>query len=121
APLAGEVARAEEAFLVGTGGLLDLRTVEWYRAAGLLHLSARGLKTGRNLQPPREAQALVAAAGELAEGAGRSEPRRAARPAGLAPRRSALELVLQALATRPATPEELDQIRRLLDESAAPR
>jgi len=31
-----------------------------------------------------------------------------------APRRAALELVLQALSTRPATPEELDEIRRLL-------
>jgi hypothetical protein len=31
----------------------------------------------------------------------------------------ALELVLQALATRPATPEELDQIRKLLSESGA--
>jgi hypothetical protein len=28
----------------------------------------------------------------------------------------ALELVLQALGSRPATPEELDQIRKLLDE-----
>ncbi|HMH81225.1 MAG TPA: hypothetical protein VK531_00030, partial [Gemmatimonadales bacterium] len=32
-----------------------------------------------------------------------------------------LELVLQALATRPATQQELDQIRRLLDDAAAHR
>jgi hypothetical protein len=32
-------------------------------------------------------------------------------------RRSALELVLQALSTRPATPAELDEIRKLLDET----
>jgi len=31
-------------------------------------------------------------------------------------RAPALELVLQALSTRPATREELDQIRQLLDE-----
>jgi len=33
------------------------------------------------------------------------------------PKGAALELVLQALSTRPATPEELDQIRKLLDEA----
>jgi len=121
---AGEVARAEEAFLGGTRGLLDERTLEWYRAAGLLHLAARGLKTRQQRDPPPEARALVdEAARRNAQPAAWSEPAgRVEAPARFATFRTpALELLLQALATRPATPEELDQIRKLLDESAARR
>ena len=113
---AGEVARAEEEFLGGTRGLLDQRTLEWYRAAGLLHLAARGLKTGQKRHPPPEARALVD------EAARRNADRTASLTVVVGsevPRNGpALELVLQALATRPATPEELDQIRRLLEGSA---
>jgi hypothetical protein len=111
---AGEVARAEEAFLWGTGGLLDGRTLEWYRAAGLLHLAARGLKTAQQRHPPPEARALV-------DEAARRNADRAAWADTIVDSEMplygpALELVLQALSTRPATPEELDQIRQLLDE-----
>jgi len=110
----GEVARAEQVFLGGTRGLLDERTLEWYRAAGLLHLAARGLKTAQKRHPPPEARALVY------EAARRNADRAAWAEAVVdseVPRYGpALELVLQALATRPATPNELDQIRRLLDQ-----
>ena len=109
---AGEVARAEQAFLGGTRGLMDERTLEWYRAAGLLHLAARGLKTGQQRHPPPEARAVVdEAAKRSAERAAKVET---AAPVPLYG--PAFELVLQALATRPATLAELDQIRRLLDE-----
>jgi aminoglycoside phosphotransferase (APT) family kinase protein len=106
-PYASEVARAEQAFLEGTRGLLDVRTLPWYRAAGLLHLAARGLKTGLQRQPPPEARALVDEAARLAD--------RVEAPS-FKPRAAALELVLQALSTRPATPQELEEIRQLLDE-----
>ena len=111
---AGEVARAEQALLVGTRGLLDGRTLEWYRAAGLLHLAARGLKTAQQRHPPPEARALV-------DEAARRDADRAAWAEAVVdsevPRYGpALELVLQALATRPASPEELEQIRKLLDD-----
>jgi len=112
---AGEVAQAEGAFLRGTRGLLDERTLEWYRAAGLLHLAARGLKTGQQRHPPPEARAVV-------DEAARRSAHRAVRVETATPvpfYGPALELVLQALATRPATLEELDQIRRLLDERKA--
>jgi hypothetical protein len=112
---AGEVARAEQTFLDGTRGLLDARTLEWYRAAGLLHLAARGLKTGQKRHPPPEARALV-------DEAARRNADRAAWAETVVdspvPRYGpALELVLQALATRPATPEELDRIRTLLNDA----
>jgi hypothetical protein len=118
--LAGEVGRAEASFLAQTDGLVDLGTLDWYRAAGLLHLAARGLKTGRKSVPPPEAHALVDEAGRLAERAARSRPLVATGPVpALTFKRSALELVLQALSTRPATPQELDQIRQLLDDADA--
>jgi phosphotransferase family enzyme len=115
-PCAGEVARAEDAFLGGTRGLLDERTLEWYRAAGLLHLAARGLKTGQKRHPPPEARALVDEAARRDAARGAWAETVVDSPVLYGP---ALELVLQALATRPATPEELDQIRKLLSESAA--
>jgi Phosphotransferase enzyme family len=109
-----EARRAEEAFLAGTRGLLDLGALEWYRAAGLLHLAASGLKTGNKTEPPREAPALVEEAGRRAEHAARRDSARVAAPA-FAVERTALELVLAALSTTPATPAELDQIQALLD------
>lgn len=115
--LAGEVRRAEASFLEKADGLLDLSTLDWYRAAGLLHLAARGLKTGLKTAPPPEARALVHEAGRLAEAAARNLSLQVEGvPLTLTLRRSALELVLQALSTRPATPQELDQIRQLLDD-----
>src|SRR5207249_5985326 len=106
-----EATRAEEAFLTGTRGLVDERTLAWYRAAALVHLAARLLKR----QPPPEAQSLLDEAARWAERAG------VGAVAPLVPtappiRRSALQLVLAALSSTPATPEELDQIRKLLDE-----
>ncbi|HEV8304530.1 MAG TPA: phosphotransferase [Gemmatimonadales bacterium] len=95
---AGEAQRAEEAFLAETHGLVERRTLRWYRAAALLHLASRLLKR----DSPAAARPLVDEAGRLT------------RRAPVAPRRAALELVLRALSTRPATPAELDEIRRLL-------
>jgi aminoglycoside phosphotransferase (APT) family kinase protein len=119
--LAPQVARAEAAFLAATDGLLNLATLDWYRAAGLLHLAARGLKTGLKRDPPPEARALVEEAGAVVERAARTRPVAEAHPRpGQAVRRSALELVLRALSSRPATPEELDQIRQLLDDASSP-
>src|SRR5256885_14884093 len=51
-----------------TRGLVDARIVDWYRAAGLLHLAGSGLKTGlRRSVPTPEAHALVAEASRRAE------------------------------------------------------
>src|SRR5207249_11231894 len=116
---AGDVGRAEQAFLDGTRGLLDARTLEWYRVAGLLHLAARGLKTGQKRHPPPESRAVVDEAAR--RNADRAAWAEAVVDSEVPLYGPALELVLQALATRPATPEELDQIRRLLNESAARR
>jgi hypothetical protein len=95
---AAEASRAEEAFVAETRGLLDRASLRWYRAAALLHLAARLLKRD-----------TAAAARPMVEEASHLIQR-----VPVAPRRAALELVLQALSTRPATPEELDEIRRLL-------
>jgi ribosomal protein S6--L-glutamate ligase len=56
---------------------------------------------------------LYAAAARAAQG----EPFAPAGVPDWVPRGSALDLVLQALFTKPATPAELDQIRRLLEET----
>lgn len=95
---AAHAARAEEAFLAGTRGLLEPDTLGWYRAAALLHLAARLLKRDE----PAAARPIV------------DEAARLVKRAPVVPRANALELVLRALSTRPATPEELDEIRRLL-------
>jgi len=108
---ASEAAHAEEAFLAGTRGLVDDRTLAWYRAAALVHLAARMLKR----QPPAEAQAVLEEAARWAEVAGVGAVAAPVPPPPLV-RRSALELVLAALSSAPATPDELDQIRKLLDE-----
>ena len=112
-----EAARAEQAFLAGTRGLLDDRALAWYRAAALLRLGGKV-----HVDDPREApslaraQALLVEAARLLEAAARPGP--VVRAGAPAFRRgsAALEFVLQALSTRPATPQELDQIRRLLEE-----
>src|SRR5438445_21476 len=66
--VAVEAARAEETFMARTRGLVDVRIVNWYRAAGLLHLAGSGLKTGlRRSVPTPEAHALVAEASRRAE------------------------------------------------------
>jgi hypothetical protein len=95
---AAQATRAEEAFLAETRGLLERDTLRWYRAAALLHLAARLLKR----DAPAAARPIV------------DEAARLIKPAPVVPRAAALELVLRALSTRPATPEELEEIRRLL-------
>ena len=111
---AAEALVAEQAFLEGTRGLLDERALAWHQAAALLQLTER-LPDGRGDWRAR-AHALLAEATRLA---GRAAPREAITPRRRAAFRfktPALELVLQALSTRPATQEELDQIRALLRE-----
>jgi len=120
---APEAARAEQAFLAGTAGLLDERALAWHRAAALLRLAGKIYVVSRRKADWRmRADALLSEAARVAERAPsgrvvRAEP--AAAPARFALRISALELVLQALSARPATPGELDQIRRLLVEMSA--
>src|SRR5213596_733923 len=66
--VADEAARAEETFMARTRGLVDERALDWYWAAGLLHVVASGLKTGlRRSVPTPEAHALVAEASRRAE------------------------------------------------------
>jgi len=120
---APEAARAEQAFLAGTAGLLDERALAWHRAAALLRLAGKIYVVSRRKADWRmRADALLSEAARVVERAPsgrvvRAEP--AAAPARFALRISALELVLQALSARPATPGELDQIRRLLVEMSA--
>src|SRR2546430_232873 len=112
---AGEALLAEQAFLEGTRGLLDERALAWHRAAALLQLTER-LPTAARGDWRARAHALL---GEAARLAGSVAPRES-----IAPRRRAsfrfkspaLELVLRALSTRPATQAELEQIRALLRE-----
>ena len=111
----GESLRAEQAFLEGTRGLLNVPALAWHRAAALLQLTERLPTAGRGDWRAR-AHALLAEATHVVESAvphGPVAPRRRASFRFTAP---ALELVLHALATRPATPQELDELRRLLDE-----
>ena len=108
------------------------RRVAWHEQVALLrkiHLLAfdRTRHPEADAIKRREAEAirLVACAHALLD-EGRRASRAGGAPRPIVPakswasfirRRSALELVLQALSTRPATPAELDQIRRLLDET----
>src|SRR3989454_5765178 len=62
------------------------------------------------------AHALLTEATRLAELAARPDPVARVEAPALRLNGAALELMLRALSTRPATPEELDQIRKLLDE-----
>ena len=69
--LAGQAARAEQAFLAGTVGLLDERALAWYRAAALLRLASKAQEAKR--QRPgwwARADALLGEAARLAEAAG---------------------------------------------------
>jgi len=113
---AGEALLAEQAFLEGTRGLLDERALDWHRSAALLQLTER-LPTAARGDWRARAHALL---GEATRLAGSAAPRESIAPrkrAALGFKAPALELVLQALSTRPATQEELEQIRALLRES----
>jgi len=112
---AGEALRAEQEFLEGTRDLLDERALAWHRAAALLQLTERLPTAGRGDWRER-AHALLGEATRLTERAGPAESIARRKRAAVRFRAPALELVLQALSTRPATREELDQIRQLLDE-----
>jgi len=65
--LATEAAKAEEAFLSTTRTLFDERALDWYWAAGLLHVVASGLKDGLKHSAPPEAKALIQIAAQRAE------------------------------------------------------
>jgi len=113
--LAGEATRAVTALLEGTRGLLDERALAWHRAAALLRLASKvHVVKRRKTDWLARAHALLAEGARLAEEARQSEPVRPVKARALRPKFAALELVLQALSTRPATPAELDEIRRLL-------
>jgi aminoglycoside phosphotransferase (APT) family kinase protein len=121
---APEAARAEQAFLAGTAGLIDERALAWHRAVALLRLAGKiYVVSRRKADWLTRADALLSEAARVAERVApsgrvaRAEP--AAAPARFALKISALELVLQALSARPATAGELDQIRRLLAEMSA--
>src|SRR5947207_463744 len=112
---AGEALLAEQAFVEGTRGLVDEGALAWHQAAALLQLTER-LPAGRGDWRAR-AHLLLAEATRLIERAAPREPIAPRRRAASWFKAPALELVLQALSARPATPEELDQIRALLRES----
>jgi aminoglycoside phosphotransferase (APT) family kinase protein len=68
--VAGEAARAEEAFLAGTASFLVARAIAWYRAVALLRFSQKRLPTRRRKRDWMErAQALLGEAARVAEGA----------------------------------------------------
>ena len=131
---AAEAARAERVFLARTAGLLDEAALAWHRAAALLRLAGKAnLMSRRKPDWRARASALLAEAERLAERVGQSgSGRRTESEAGAALKGSPLELVLQALSStlngaaldfalralspRPATPEELVQMRKLLAE-----
>src|SRR6266545_2044856 len=62
--VAAQAARAEQAFLAGTRGLLDDRALAWYRAAALLRLGGKV-----HVDDPREAPSLARAQALLVEAA----------------------------------------------------
>jgi hypothetical protein len=117
AVLAGEAAQAEESFLAGTEGVVDERALAWHRAATLLRLAGKvHVVDRRKANWLAWTHVMLAEATRLAKRA-RPEPVVRVQVPALSLNRAALELVLQALSTRPATPEELDQLRKLLDEA----
>jgi hypothetical protein len=70
--LAGEAAQAEKAFLAGTQGLLEERSLGWYRATAFLHLAARRARHPERHRPERwlkRAQTLLREAARHAEAA----------------------------------------------------
>ncbi|PYM60933.1 MAG: hypothetical protein DME11_24135 [Candidatus Rokuibacteriota bacterium] len=96
--------------------MLDERALAWHQAAALLRLASKVYVVKRRKTDwLARAHAQLAEAARLAEEARPAEPVKRAKPRVFKLR--ALELVLQALSTRPATPEELDQIRKLLEEA----
>ena len=114
--LAGEATSALRALLEGTRDVLDERALAWHQAAALLRLASKVYVVKRRKTDwLARAHAQLAEAARLAEEARPAEPVKRAKPRVFKLR--ALELVLQALSTRPATPEELDQIRKLLEEA----
>jgi len=82
--------------------------------SGARHLAARLLKR----QPPAEAHALLDEAARCAEGAAHSDRGARWEAPALPFKGFTLAFVLQALSTTRATPEELEQIRKLLDEKS---
>src|SRR2546430_16757155 len=75
APLAAEAARAEEALLAGTTGLLDERVLDWHRAAALLRLASKVYVVERRKENWLDrAHALLTEATRLATLAARPEP-----------------------------------------------
>jgi hypothetical protein len=64
--LASEAARAEEAFLAGTRGLLDELTLGWYRAAALFQLASRRVSHPERHRPGRWLQLAHALLGDAA-------------------------------------------------------
>jgi len=58
-PFAAQAARATEMFLTRVQRLVDPCALEWYWAAGLLHLAARRLKTRPHSPVPPETPAVV--------------------------------------------------------------
>ena len=67
---AGEAARAEEAFLAGTRGLLDERSLGWHRAAALFQLAARRVGHPERHNPGRWRERIQALLDEAARHAG---------------------------------------------------
>jgi hypothetical protein len=67
--VAGEAARAAEAFLSGIAGFVEQRALAWHWAAALLRLTEKFVAHRRDDWPAR-AHALLAAAERLAEAAG---------------------------------------------------
>src|SRR2546425_910476 len=107
----------EDTLLAGTTGLLDERVLAWHRAAALLRLASKVYVVERRKENWLDrAHALLTEATRLADLAARPDPVARVEAPALRLNGAALELILRALSTRPATPEELDQIRKLLDE-----
>ena len=68
--LAGEVARAEEALLAETEGLLDLRALAWHQAATLLRLARKLTRRQMDDERRARAHALLETAARLTDAAG---------------------------------------------------
>lgn len=115
--VAGEAARAREAFLERTRGLVDPRILEWYWAAGLLHLAASGVKTGQKREVVPEALAVVVEAARHAKAAASRSQDPAGRRTVLARIRSAFHARSQSPALR-ATAGSVEEER--LDRRPGP-
>lgn len=116
--LAGEAVGATDAFLARTGDILDERALCWHQAAALLRLASKVHVVKRRKDNwVARAQAMLDEAMRLAQRAARRQPVTAASRPTFLLNGAGLELVLQALSTRPATREELEHIRKLLVET----